>query len=371
MVETITPVVHGGRRSRWVASLALHVFGAGLSAAALGAVLGAVGRALQAPWGAAGALAVAILAMLYAARALAGLPVPVPQLRRQVPERWRSDFSPEIAALLYGLGLGLGFLTHLRFGTLLVVAAAAVASGSPLTGALVLLPFGLARSIPLILVAWAGEDEGVRLVAHRVEGVGASRLPAAANGTLLAAVGLTAIAASGHSPGGAPGSAAGLLLALVFAWAGLVKLVRPTAWRAALQGYALPSRVRLLSAWAVPATELGVAAALAFGHRRLGAALALAMLGAFSIALLRARRFHGSTLPCGCFGGVRARPVRNLLARNALLAALGVMAVLAPSAGVPIALPGASQVLPVLLTMAGVGLVALAAREITALRGGR
>jgi hypothetical protein len=368
MVETITPVVHGGSWRRWAASLTLHVLGAGLSAGALGAALGGAGALLGAPWGPAGAVTVGIIALLYAAHALAGLPVPVPELRRQVPEQWRSDFSPNVASFLYGLGLGLGFATYLRFGTLVAVAAAATASGRPTTGALVLLPFGLARSLPLVLVGSARDEGRGRRIAHLLERLGSSHLPAAAHGALLATMGLFGIAASLRAPSGTSGAVAGLLLAVVFAWAGVVKLVRPTAWRAALQGYSLPPKVRLVTAWAVPVAELDVAAVLAFGSLRLGSALALAMLGAFSIAVLRARRFHGATLPCGCFGGVRARPVRHLLARNALLASLGVMAILAPPARVPIALPGAAQFLPALMTVAGVGLAALALREIAAIR---
>jgi Methylamine utilisation protein MauE/Cytochrome C biogenesis protein transmembrane region len=370
MVETITPVVHGGRRSRWAASLALHVLGAALSAAALGALLGAGGALLDAPWGPAGPFAVGIIALLYAARELAGLPVPVPDLRRQVPERWRSVFSPEVSALLYGLGLGTGFLTHLRFGTLVAVAVAAAASGSPLTGALVFAAFGLARSLPIALVGSARDDESILRVldAHGLERVGAGRIPAAVNGIVLAALGLVGIAASGRVPGGAPGSAAGLLLAAVFAWAGLIKLVRPTVWRAALDGYALPHKVRPLAASIVPPAELAVAAVLAFGDLRLGSAAALAMLAAFSIAILRVRRSGESALPCGCLGTLRTRPVHQLLARNALLAALGLMAMLDPAADAPIALPDPSQILPALLTVAGAGLVVLAAREVAALR---
>jgi len=46
MVETITPVVHGGRAGRWAGSVALHVTGAVASAAAFGAILGAAGSLL-------------------------------------------------------------------------------------------------------------------------------------------------------------------------------------------------------------------------------------------------------------------------------------------------------------------------------------
>src|SRR5438045_4190861 len=59
MVQTITPVVHGGRRGRWIGSVAAYTVGALVSAAALGAVLAVLGRALGAPWGSAGLWAAA------------------------------------------------------------------------------------------------------------------------------------------------------------------------------------------------------------------------------------------------------------------------------------------------------------------------
>jgi len=47
--------------------------------------------------------------------------VPVAQLRRQVPEWWRTFFGRRVASVLYGAGLGVGFLTYLSHGTLVVV----------------------------------------------------------------------------------------------------------------------------------------------------------------------------------------------------------------------------------------------------------
>src|SRR5512134_2076601 len=134
MVETITPVVHGGRRSRWARFLVLHVAGAMAAAAAFGAILGGAGALLGAPWGAAGLGLVAALAALYLAREVFGLRVPVPQLRRQVPDWWRTYFPFGPASFLYGIGLGVGFLTYLSHGTLVVISAAAVASGRPSAG---------------------------------------------------------------------------------------------------------------------------------------------------------------------------------------------------------------------------------------------
>src|SRR5829696_1938346 len=114
MVETITPVVHGGSRSRWGISLVLAA------------------------------------AAMYVAREL-GARVPVPQLRRQVPDWWRTFFPPHVAAFLYGLGLGPAVLTYLGHGTVVVVSVPSFASGRPLLGSAVLAPFGLARGLGPVL----------------------------------------------------------------------------------------------------------------------------------------------------------------------------------------------------------------------------
>src|SRR5918996_3012723 len=94
MVEPITPVVHGGNRRKWGIAVAAHTLGAALSAAALGAALAGAGRALGAPWGLPGLVVVAGVGVLYAARELLGLRVPVPERRRQVPEHWRRGGPP-------------------------------------------------------------------------------------------------------------------------------------------------------------------------------------------------------------------------------------------------------------------------------------
>src|SRR4029453_15438710 len=73
------------------------------------------GGLLGAPWGVAGAVLVGASAAAYLAREF-GAPVPVPQLRRQVPDWWRTFFPPNVAAFLYGIGLGPGFLTYLSHG---------------------------------------------------------------------------------------------------------------------------------------------------------------------------------------------------------------------------------------------------------------
>ena len=156
MAETITPVVHGGKRKPYIAAAFLHVLGATAAAALLGLALGGLGALLQAPWEDATAVVVAAAAGLYFLREAFRLPIPLPDRKRQVPEWWRTFFSPPVAALLYGAGLGVGFLTYLSFGTFAAVMAGALASGDPLVGALVCAPFGLGRAVVVVAVASAG-----------------------------------------------------------------------------------------------------------------------------------------------------------------------------------------------------------------------
>src|SRR5687767_1519634 len=111
MVETISPVVHGGRNRSYWTSITSHVLGATLAAAAFGAVLGGVGALSGAPWGGIGAIVIALVAALYVARDALRLPIPTFDRKKQVPEWWRTFYSRPVASLLYGLGLGIGFLT--------------------------------------------------------------------------------------------------------------------------------------------------------------------------------------------------------------------------------------------------------------------
>ena len=188
MVETIAPVVHGDRRSRYRLAVALHTLGAALAAGALGLALGGLGALLGAPWGMAGLIAVAFVAGIYLLREAVGLPVPIPDRHRQVPEWWRSFYSPPVAALLYGLGLGVGFLTFLSFGTYVAVAAAALASGDPLIGALLCMPFGLARGLSGMVSSRTGSADAAASVTDRLEELAGGRLPRAVNALALAAL---------------------------------------------------------------------------------------------------------------------------------------------------------------------------------------
>jgi hypothetical protein len=187
MVTTIDPVVHGGRNRTYAAAVALHVLGATLAATAFGALLGGLGGLIGAP-GRAGLGIVVIVAGIYLVRELTGLPIPLLDRKRQVPEWWRTFYSPPVAALLYGLGLGIGFMTFLTFGTFVAVSVAAVASGSPVTGTLLCGPFGLVRGLSVLVAAGAGGPAAL----DRLDALSGTAAPRMANVASLAGLALAA-----------------------------------------------------------------------------------------------------------------------------------------------------------------------------------
>ena len=146
MAETVAPVVHGVRR--WLVAVAAFAVGSVAAGAALGWAVGwAAGRA--GGGGAHGAWAAAGIAAAYAARETGLLRLPVPQLRRQVPQRWREVLPLPATAFLYGAGLGIGFVTYVPVATLVAVTAA-IALADPGAGMAALAAFGAGRAAVLV-----------------------------------------------------------------------------------------------------------------------------------------------------------------------------------------------------------------------------
>jgi hypothetical protein len=365
MVETITPVVHGGRRSRWAWLLALHVVGAAAAAAAFGAVLGVAGALLGAPWGAAGLALVGVLALLYLAREALGVPIPVPQLRRQVPDWWRTFFPFGPASFLYGVGLGVGFFTYLSHGTLVVVSVAAVASGRPVLGAVLLGAFGLARgATAVVAVRTRTSDESSALV-DRLAGSASWPGWRVAHATALVLVIGAAWAAAPGVPS-EPGEVAAATLSVAFGAAAVAKIANRRSWRRSLRAYRLSAAFERIAAPGVPAVEVALAAMPFLGLTSSAGLASLVVLGSFSAAIVAGRIRVGRRLDCGCFGASSVRDYRVLLARNLALAVAGVVAwrdgVDAPVGG-SLGMPSGSELLPATLVLLGIALAAWVAVE--------
>jgi hypothetical protein len=366
MVETISPVGYGARTGRWLAAVGLHALGATVTAAAFGAALGAVGSLLHAPWGVAGLGVLAAAAFAYAAREVAGLPLLVPAARRQVPDWWRSFFSWPVAATLYGAGLGIGFLTFLTNGGLVVVAVAAVISGHPTAGGAVMGVFGLARGLsPLIAWPVRTREAGTALVDRLAasDPVRWRRANAAAL-SLVGAGSLVALAQAAGPMGAGAASAAAGIVTLAFAWSASAKLVAPVRWRRTLAGYSLPQPVSRFAAVAVPLTEAAVPLVAILGAPDVASAVALACVCVFSAAILRARVRGGDrAVSCGCFGGSRVHDYRLLLARNAVLAAAAAIGLRAPTPEVTWwpGIPSSAELLPFALATTAAAVAVLTA----------
>ncbi len=153
MLETFTPAVCGSRQ-RQILAQAVFAVAALATSAALGLVLGLAGGALGARHA---VLAAAALALLAAAREAGLVPLPLPQARRQVPERWRFELPLPLWATGYGAGLGAGLFTYQPVSTFWVACAGALALGRPVPAALCLSLYGAGRAA---MVVWPRRRSG-------------------------------------------------------------------------------------------------------------------------------------------------------------------------------------------------------------------
>ena len=155
---------------------------------------------------------------------------------------------------------------------------------------------------------------------------------------------------------GAVGFAAALLLAAIFAWAAVSKLVDRNTVVADFGDMGLP----------VPALMLALVVGAEFATTALlvaqpvaGAVVALLLLGAFSMMLVSIVR-SGRQVRCGCFGANHREPVSMLeVVRNAGLGVIALLALTADQAA-GITLPAVMVVtLTALLLLVAVSLVGL------------
>jgi cytochrome c biogenesis protein CcdA len=221
VAETVAPVVHGVRR--WLVAVAAFAAGSIAAGAALGWTLGWA-SARAGGGGEHGAWAAAAVVAAYAAREAGLLRLPIPQLRRQVPRRWREVLPLPAAAFLYGAGLGVGFVTYVPVATLAAVAAA-IAFADPASGTVALAAFGAGRALVLVAATaglrdwdtaadrferaggWLRERGGVLRTANAgalaaLAGVlVATEVPAAASGAVRLDLGSAHVADPSPGPG--------------------------------------------------------------------------------------------------------------------------------------------------------------------------
>jgi hypothetical protein len=201
MVETVGSAMGAERRGVTRAASATFALGTLLggaltfgSLALLGSLAGHGVAGLREALGAALALAAAIADWR-------GVRI-APQIRRQVPERWRWIMPLPLACALYGVLLGLGFTTFVLAFAVWALAGISFAAGDPLLGLAVGVCFGAGRALPVLWVASAlrtgtGEWALDRMAREPRLWLGLRRLDALG-------LGLCALALMGASAGAAP-----------------------------------------------------------------------------------------------------------------------------------------------------------------------
>jgi peroxiredoxin/uncharacterized membrane protein YphA (DoxX/SURF4 family) len=157
-----------------------------------------------------------------------------------------------------------------------------------------------------------------------------------------------------------------ILLAVVFATAGVAKLFDRRGTREALEGFGVPSFALASGAILLPVAELATAVALVpQPSAQWGGLAALVLLLGFIAGITNAL-LRGEAPDCHCFGQLQSEPAgRGTLARNVLLAALAAFVTVegpGPSVTAWVGDRSAAELVAVAASIAAVVLGALALR---------
>jgi len=159
MVGTIIPIVYGAGFRKAYGVVVAHSLGLLAGAAALGVALW---LAYSTVFASASLVTVAALVPLgaaaYGLHHLGLIRLPIPSLDKQVPARWRASRRPRLVAFVYGLGLGVGILTHVRTATFYFACLMAIMVGDAFLAAGVMAAYGLGRLVPLASFALIAES---------------------------------------------------------------------------------------------------------------------------------------------------------------------------------------------------------------------
>ena len=155
MLETFTPAVCGSRKRQIVAQALFTVAADGDSR---GARPRARARREPARRAAARVLAAAALALVAAAREAGLVRFPLPQARRQVPERWRFELPLPVWATGYGAGLGAASSPSSRSRPSGSPARARSRSRRPLPAAICFSLYGAGRAVMVVWPRRPAED---------------------------------------------------------------------------------------------------------------------------------------------------------------------------------------------------------------------
>jgi hypothetical protein len=148
MALTVNPAV-SGTRSRWILHSAGFVAGAFAGALVSLLLMLVVVLALSSVLPRSVVVGIGVAAIAWAALHDLGLPLRLPYRRQQVPEWFRSTFSPGTVATAFGFQLGVGFLTLFTYSAHVAVLVALPFLPSLAAMVSVVATFALAKAIVL------------------------------------------------------------------------------------------------------------------------------------------------------------------------------------------------------------------------------
>ena len=199
VIDTIGPTGHTGGRRTTIAACAAFLPGAVAGGLLTFGLLAALGELLHGAGGRAAYLVAAGIALLAAVLEARGTRI-VPQIRRQLPEHWRRVMPMPVAAVLYGVLLGIGFTTFVLSFGVWALAGVSLAIGDPALGLLLGACFGVGRAIPILVLApLAGRPAGIRATELMCERPGIYLGLRRSDAAALAAVALALIVVPGNA----------------------------------------------------------------------------------------------------------------------------------------------------------------------------
>jgi hypothetical protein len=157
MLASISPLVERTPGRLWWRIVASYVIASVVGGAALGAVLGTIGRLHHL-----GDSVLVITAGLALLAAIADLAGRVPSQRRQVDENWLRTYRDWVIGGGFGVQLGFGAVTIVTSASTYLTWWFELASGSTLWGTVIGASFGLARALPLFAMAGVHDTGALR-----------------------------------------------------------------------------------------------------------------------------------------------------------------------------------------------------------------
>jgi len=148
---------------RWLPTFIMHGLGYALGALVLGTILGLGGHLLGfSGYTTISTIGLAAAAILYGAHQLGFIRVPYPQRKAQVPHDARQRFPMWVIGGIYGVALGLNYLTYVQTPILYLVTAVAMLSGDVMAAIGVFALFNLGRFLPMSVNLLPVTDIGVQ-----------------------------------------------------------------------------------------------------------------------------------------------------------------------------------------------------------------